>query len=408
MIDHRFDSADTQDLLAARLETGFPGLGFAGEQEQEFRRAHLEENLGHIRANLCLGLIVCVAFSACEALLLGPELNRVPGMIRLLLMIPALLAALAASFSPRRQRAYPSIALAAALVLGACAVGIHLIATLGGEPMLFASLVLAAIYIYFLMGLRFQQALGANAAMVFLYLGAGTALKLPGREFGYDALVLVATNLFAASVVYRQEKIGRMRFLEAGQLRDMVARDGLTGIQNRRMFDEYIVRSWQQATVESRRVAVLLVDIDCFKDFNDRYGHQAGDECLRAVAVSLNQCARRARDFVARYGGEEFALVLHDASREYVAEVSTRIQRSVAELNIAHEASRVASRLTVSIGAALTVPTATRTHEGLVQLADEALYAAKEQGRNRVVVMESEYQSLTTGRFQKRRGQRTG
>ena len=171
----------------------------------------------------------------------------------------------------------------------------------------------------------------------------------------------------------------------------MVARDGLTGIQNRRMFDQHIQRAWNQAVRDSQRVAVLLVDIDCFKDYNDRYGHQAGDECLRAVAVSLSQCARRPLDFVARYGGEEFAVVLYEASREYVAEVLTRIQRSIAELNIPHEASRVASRLTVSIGAAFILPGANRTHEGLIQLADEALYSAKEQGRNRVVVMEAEY-----------------
>jgi diguanylate cyclase (GGDEF)-like protein len=106
---------------------------------------------------------------------------------------------------------------------------------------------------------------------------------------------------------------------------------------------------------------------------------------------------------VARYGGEEFGVVLYQASREYVAEVSTRIQRSIAELNIAHEASRVATRLTVSIGAAYVMPGAERTVEGLIQLADEALYAAKEQGRNQVVVLEAEYQNLKTGRFKLRR-----
>jgi diguanylate cyclase (GGDEF)-like protein len=151
---------------------------------------------------------------------------------------------------------------------------------------------------------------------------------------------------------------------------------------------------------------VLLIDIDCFKDYNDRYGHQAGDECLRAVAISLSQCARRPLDFVARYGGEEFAIVLYEASREYVAEVLTRIQRSIAELNIPHEASTVASRLTVSVGAAFVQPSAGRTYQGLIQLADEALYSAKEQGRNCVVSMEAEYQTLRTGTFDKRRAQR--
>jgi diguanylate cyclase (GGDEF)-like protein len=111
---------------------------------------------------------------------------------------------------------------------------------------------------------------------------------------------------------------------------------------------------------------------------------------------------------VARYGGEEFAIVLYEASREYVAEVLTRIQRSIAELNILHEASRVAGRLTVSIGAAFILPSSQRTYEGLIQLADEALYAAKEQGRNRVVVMEAEYHTLRTGRFEKRHGPLAG
>jgi diguanylate cyclase (GGDEF)-like protein len=105
---------------------------------------------------------------------------------------------------------------------------------------------------------------------------------------------------------------------------------------------------------------------------------------------------------VARYGGEEFALVLYDATQDYVADVVTRIQRAIFELGIPHEASTVAPRLTISIGAACIKPSAARTPEGLIQLADEALYSAKEQGRNRVVVMESEYLALKTGRFEKR------
>jgi diguanylate cyclase (GGDEF)-like protein len=99
-------------------------------------------------------------------------------------------------------------------------------------------------------------------------------------------------------------------------------------------------------------------------------------------------------------------VVLYEAQREYVAEVLTRIQRSIAELNIAHQGSLVASRLTVSIGAAFILPSSGRTLEGLIQLADEALYSAKEQGRNRVAVMEAEYSTLKTGRFDMRRSQR--
>ncbi|HEY3655642.1 MAG TPA: diguanylate cyclase [Steroidobacteraceae bacterium] len=402
----RFTIEDLPDLPHSRqLRAGFPWLTFDAELETDFRRANLEENLRHIRVNLGLAVMIMLAFSAVEAMVLGADLNRVPRMIHLLLIVPPLLLVLAATFSARCQRFYTPLALAAGIVVGLSVAAIQLIVSLGGVSLLFPCLLLATIFVYFMGGLIFYHALATNAFVTLVYLAAGAALQLPGREFGFDAVSIVAANIFCASVVYTHEKTSRMRFLEAGLLREMVARDGLTGIQNRRMFDQHIQRIWQQAVREATRVAVLLIDIDCFKDYNDRYGHQAGDECLRAVAVSLNQCARRPLDFVARYGGEEFAVVLYEASREYVAEVLTRIQRSIAELNIPHEASRVASRLTVSIGAAFILPTANRSHEGLIQLADEALYGAKEQGRNRVVVMEAEYHTLRTGRFEKRRGQ---
>jgi diguanylate cyclase (GGDEF)-like protein len=400
----RFSMADLPDSPQGRqLRAGFPWLTFDPELEKVFRRAHFDENLLHTRVNLCLAVIITIAFAAMESIVLGPELNRVPSMIHMLVIIPTLLISLASSFSAQRHRIYPPLALIASTILGLGVAAIQIFATLGGISILFPCLMLTIIFIYFMGGLIFYHAVAANAIVMFVYLAVGNALQLPGHEFAYDALAMVAANLFGASVVYMHEKSSRVRFLEACLLREMVARDGLTGIQNRRMFDQHIQRVWQQAVRDQERVAVLLVDIDCFKDYNDRYGHQAGDECLRAVAVSLSQCARRPLDFVARYGGEEFAVVLYEASREYVAEVLTRIQRSIAELNIPHEASRVASRLTVSIGAAFILPSSSRTHEGLIQLADEALYSAKEQGRNRVVVMEAEYHTLRTGRFEKRR-----
>ena len=404
----RLPTADLPDTPQARqLRAGFPWLTFNPELETEFRCAHFDENLLHTRVNFCLAVVITIAFSAMESIVLGPELNRIPSMIHLLVIIPILLIGLASSFSSRRHRIYPPLAVVASTLLGLGVGAIQIIATQGGVSILFPCLMLTIIFIYFMGGLIFYHAVAANAIVMFVYLAVGTALQLPGREFAYDAMAMVAANLFGASVVYMHEKTSRMRFLEACLLREMVARDGLTGIQNRRMFDQHIQRVWQKAVREEERVAVLLADIDCFKDYNDRYGHQAGDECLRAVAVSLSQCARRPLDFVARYGGEEFAVVLYEASREYVAEVLTRIQRSIAELNIPHEASRVASRLTVSIGAAFILPTSNRTHDGLIQLADEALYSAKEQGRNRVVVMEAEYHTLRTGRFEKRHGQRS-
>jgi diguanylate cyclase (GGDEF)-like protein len=400
----RLQSEDLPDSPHARqLRAGLSWLTFDGELETEFRRSNFDEHLLHIRVNLCLALIISIAFSAMDSVVLGAELKRIPSAIHMLVILPVLLIGLAATFSAQRQRLYAPLAVIAATVLGLGVAAIQVIAALGGVSVLFPCLLLSIVFVYFMGGLIFYHALAANVVVMLVYVGVGTALMLPDREFSYDALAMVAANLFCASVVYMHERTSRIRFLEACILREMVARDGLTGIQNRRMFDQHIQRVWQQGVRNQQRVAVLLADIDCFKDYNDRYGHQAGDECLRAVASSLSQCARRPLDFVARYGGEEFAVVLYEASREYVAEVLTRIQRSIAELNIPHEASRVASRLTVSIGAAFVLPIDNRTLEGLIQLADEALYSAKEQGRNRVIVMEAEYHNLRTGRFDKHR-----
>ena len=403
----RLPTADLPDSPQARqLQQGFPWLTFNPDLEGEFRHSHFEETLQHTRVCLCLAAVTTMAFAGMDLVVLGPELNRIPGAIHVLGIIPMLILALASSFLPQRHRIYPPLAMFVATILGLGVAAIQIIATLGGVSILLPCLMLTIIFIYFMGGLFFYQAVAANSIVMFVYIIVGFALQLPVREFAYDALAVLATNLFGAAVVYMHEKTSRMRFLEGWLLHEMVARDGLTGIQNRRMFDQHIQRIWQQAVREQKRVAVLLADIDCFKDYNDRYGHQAGDECLRAVAVSLSQCARRPLDFVARYGGEEFAVVLYEASREYVAEVLTRIQRSIAELNIPHEASRVASRLTLSLGAAFILPSGNRTPDGLIQLSDEALYCAKEQGRNRVVVMEAEYHTLRTGRFEKRRSQR--
>jgi hypothetical protein len=185
----RLPTADLPDSPQARqLRAGFPWLTFDPELEPEFRRAHFEENLLHTRVNLCLAVLITIAFSAMESMVLGPELNRVPSMIHMLVIIPTLLIGLASSFSPQRHRIYPPLMMAAASVLGLGVAAIQIIATLGGVPILFPCLMLTIIFIYFMGGLIFYHAVAANVIVLFVYLAVGTWLQLPGREFGYDAL----------------------------------------------------------------------------------------------------------------------------------------------------------------------------------------------------------------------------
>jgi diguanylate cyclase (GGDEF)-like protein len=163
--------------------------------------------------------------------------------------------------------------------------------------------------------------------------------------------------------------------------------DVTTGLANRRGFDEWLEQAWRRARREGSEVTVLLLDLDCFKQYNDRYGHPGGDECLRRVGAVLAAAARRSDDLAARYGGEEFALVLPGASRLVAHAIGERIRRQVEDLAIEHAGSTVAPVVTASVGVASTTPRGDVTAAALVAAADEALYRAKAGGRNRVELL---------------------
>jgi len=267
---------------------------------------------------------------------------------------------------------------------------------------LISTVVLVTIYIYLMLGMMFYPALISGALTLGGYLTAAGIAGLSGTEMLADTGVLVFSNVVGALVCYTLERANRTNFLEAQMLIETASRDGLTGIHNRRMFDEHVDKIWPQAIRDRTPLALMLIDIDHFKAYNDHYGHQAGDECLKQVAWCLSRAARRPLDVTARYGGEEFAIVLYDARRVHVEDVARSIQAGIAALAIEHKASpSAAKRLTVSIGVACIEPSIGRSQFGFIQLADEALYDAKERGRNCIVIMDKEYERLTTGSFRK-------
>ncbi|TGK37504.1 diguanylate cyclase [Leptospira gomenensis] len=158
--------------------------------------------------------------------------------------------------------------------------------------------------------------------------------------------------------------------------------DGLTGLYNRRYFDEVLATEWKRCWRTGNSVALLMLDIDHFKLYNDTYGHQAGDQCLKRVATSIRECARRAGDIAARYGGEEFAVILPETSESNAVIVSRNILDKVEKLAIPHSASKTDSIVTVSIGMATLSPNPENSISELIERADKALYLAKEEGRN--------------------------
>ena len=161
--------------------------------------------------------------------------------------------------------------------------------------------------------------------------------------------------------------------------------DGLTQVANRRTFDETLAREWQRLAREKAPLALVICDIDCFKKFNDHYGHQAGDECLQRVARALSECGRRPADLVARYGGEEFVILLPQTPLEGDLQVAEQARQRIEGMALKHAASDVIPVVTLSLGVATLVPTLGEDGDRLIKAADQALYRAKEGGRNRVM-----------------------
>lgn len=173
---------------------------------------------------------------------------------------------------------------------------------------------------------------------------------------------------------------------QANQALSHMARvDGLTQIPNRRAFDEALTMEWRRMAREGSPLSLVLCDIDCFKKYNDYYGHKAGDDCLRHVAQALAHCAQRTADLAARYGGEEFVLLLPQTPIEGAVRVAENMRRTVEQLGLKHATSPVKPVVTLSVGVASMFP-APHTDPGvLIETADKALYQAKEGGRNLVI-----------------------
>ena len=184
-----------------------------------------------------------------------------------------------------------------------------------------------------------------------------------------------------------QRKLAELEVKEANRLLGLIAAtDGLTGIANRRSFDRMFDLEWKRHERIQTPLSLALLDVDCFKLFNDQYGHQAGDECLKDVAQTILNVVSRAGDFVARYGGEEFAILLPNTEAAGAAIVLEEVVASVRDLGIPHSSSAVNRGIvTVSIGCATFTPGQEGSDTDLLSLADQALYEAKASGRDRLI-----------------------
>jgi len=327
-----------------------------------------------------------------------PSLVPLSAALRLGVATPLALAIILIDWRGRLSRFYePSLFLLAILAAAIAALLSALIRDPAGLPDVQAMpLVLLATGMVWRLKPRTATVNAIFSTAVFA--GAEIACPIvPRAQLG--SMILTAIAICAASLLFTRRLEWRDRRVFLLSLNDQLRRtliveqnsgllreaqtDALTGVANRRCFDETLAASWQEAQRTGSSLALIMIDVDHFKEFNDFYGHQGGDECLRLVAAQLHGAAR-ASDLVARVGGEEFAVILPAVSIEMAAAAAERLRASVAAMNLQHEGIAGGATVTISLGVASVVPSTDYTARRLIELADSRLYSAKQAGRNRV------------------------
>ena len=394
----RLDPDDYGSAYAEQLKRGFRGLRFDGLLEKDFREFYVAQNLPRARLSGLIALMVVLSV-ACIDLLLGTNTAATLKTLRLGILCPLLVVLGVAISVPAAQRYYTEVVAVGVTLIGFVVTYIAHLGALAGSSYVLAGLVLVVLYGCLFLGLLFNVAMAVTGIMIAAHFITGLAVDLPFDALYYSTAILGGAAVIGGISTYNLEYALRTNFLETRLLNELAERDGMTGLYNRRIFDDYMERLWRQSRRERLSVALIFVDIDSFKVYNDLYGHQAGDDCLKRVAKCIARGAKRPFDFAARYGGEEFVLVLYGPPDEYARGVPEQIRRDVLELEIPHAGSQAAKHVTVSVGFSLASPETSRSLMGAIQTADEALYQAKREGRNRVVFKDTESDGVETGNF---------
>lgn len=384
---------------AQQLERGFKKLKFAGLLEKEFREFYASQNLARGRLSALIALILVLSVSAIEFLFGDYPDGSIANWLRVGVLCPVLLVCVGATYHPRLRKHYQPIAATGVILAGLTAIYICQIASLAGASYLLAGVVVVNLYACLFLGFRFYVGISVATFLVLTHVTMGAVLGLPVNALLYTTALLAAATVIGSISTYSLEHALRTSFLETRLLNELAQRDGLTGLYNRRIFDDYMRRIWRQAKREKASMEILMIDIDYFKIYNDLYGHQAGDDCLKLVAQAIARAAKRPFDFSARYGGEEFVLVLYGPPFDYARALPEQLRHDIMDLAIEHRGSNVDNVITVSIGVAISDPSSGRSLTGAIQAADEALYEAKQNGRNRVVFKDASESEVETGNF---------
>ncbi len=381
-----------KELSQPRLSTRF--------RDPTLERAYLQEH--HLAARLHNRVVVCITAAIFDAFIIGemhaiPEVVRLSTLLRFAVFTPAVLAyvfldwrGLITKWLPATVTALLIAPTAVAVVETAHVVSATAVSNHSAVPLLLLSVIACRVSL--------GQAAIVNVVSCLLYVGSTLTSQFipPAVEASViltDVGIAIGTLVFTWRIDLRDRKVFLLtrhaalgRDLLAAQNRTLARltqMDALTGLGNRRCFDETMAALWSPAAAKPVAITLILFDIDCFKQFNDALGHQAGDECLAAVARAVTRCLADERQVLVRYGGEEFAIILPDTSLEDGCALAEQVRLAVLHRALPHPGDGPHHLVTISLGVA-TVHAPAQTSSALVEAADQLLYMAKRQGRNRV------------------------
>jgi diguanylate cyclase (GGDEF)-like protein len=396
-----------QSQVTEMLDAGFPLLKFPTDLERQFTDDTADARRRHFLISGLIALVVYNGFLLVD-FLMARDVFWVAVQLRIFLFTPAAIVSLYSFWDPKGWAGrvippeYAEVAVLSSGLIAAASLAYILSITHSEFAHFYhVGFIVVIMYGNVVQRLRFWNALLFSMAMLGIHV-AGILLldNFPQRLLSPIISLVTSTTLFTLIANYMMERDERINYLltlkERGLVRELSGAherlkqlsrsDGLTGLFNRRHFQEYYQHAWERAQYDQASLSVLMIDVDHFKKYNDRYGHPAGDECLRQVAQVLETQMRRPGDLVARYGGEEFIAVLPGTDADAAAAVAERVRQAIEALAMRHEASPTHTVVTLSVGVASCQADFLLKSGALLSTADEALYQAKNSGRNRVSV----------------------
>lgn len=374
-------------------------LRFTGAQEGDFIEFYREKVLPHLRITALVGGLVYLLFGIHDVVVY-PEIKSSLLTLRYLVAGPFMVLTVVVLFYGRSFRLMQVLYGLSVTVVGAC-ICLALFISRDPRQLYYTGLILTIIFIYAISGLRLKYAFLSCLGITVFFVVAGLRFNTLARDSLFnDIFGLANVNIIGLIACYLLERSWRVEFLQRLQteqarraleeanerLQYLSCHDTLTGLNNRRAFDEHLKTEWHRAIRHRYPLSLLMIDIDDFKKYNDTMGHLAGDEALKRIARVIQLTVNRPGDMVARYGGEEFVVLLVGTDKEGAMHLGEDIISRVRTMEIEHYGSPK-KMITVSIGCSSKVPSLDDDLAEFIARADRALYMAKRQGKDRVACL---------------------